>query len=51
MGPTEPAADIRQMASALWQMFVALQAEGFSERQALIIIGQALTAGAGGGQQ
>lgn len=37
---TEPSADIRIMASALWQMYVALTAEGFSERQALIVIGQ-----------
>jgi hypothetical protein len=40
----EPSADIRLLASVLRQMFVALVAEGFSERQALVIIGQALIA-------
>lgn len=39
---TEPSAAHRQFAANLWQMFVALQAEGFSERQALIILGQML---------
>lgn len=41
---TEPSADIRMMASALWQMFVALQSEGFNEKQALVVIGQVLVA-------
>jgi hypothetical protein len=36
------------MASALWQMFVALQQEGFNEQQSLIIIGQVLAANNGG---
>jgi hypothetical protein len=36
------------MASALRQMFIALMAEGFDERQALVIIGQLLAANAGG---
>lgn len=44
MNPTEPAADLRQLASTVWQTFVALQAEGFSEKQALTIIGQMLAA-------
>lgn len=39
-GPTEPSADLRAMASTLWQTFVALQQEGFSESQALKIIGE-----------
>lgn len=43
-GPTEPASDLRQLASILWQMFVALQMEGFTEHQALIMIGQVLAA-------
>lgn len=40
--PTEPSSDLRQAASAMWQMFIALTSEGFSEKQALIIIGQIL---------
>ncbi|MEU8136592.1 hypothetical protein [Streptodolium elevatio] len=43
--PTEPAADLRQMASQLRQMFVALMNEGFTEKQALVIIGQCIAAG------
>lgn len=46
--PREPSADIRQAASALRQMFIALTAEGFDERQALVIIGQVLAAGKSG---
>ncbi len=42
--PTEPAADLRRLASALWQIFVALQSEGFSEQQALVVVGQILVA-------
>ena len=41
-GPTEPAADLRVAAAALWGMFVALRSEGFSESQALVIIGHVL---------
>lgn len=41
-GPTEPSADKRQAAAELWQIFVALTNEGFSERQALEIIGSIL---------
>jgi len=40
----EPAAMWRGMASNLRQIFVALVQEGFSENQALIIVGQTLTA-------
>lgn len=40
--PTEPSADLRQVASILWQMYVALTAEGFDERQALTIIGHVI---------
>jgi hypothetical protein len=47
-GPTEPSADLRQAASALWQMFVALRSEGFNEQQALVVIGQVLAANSGG---
>lgn len=47
-GPVEPAADLRQLASALRQMYVALTMEGFTEQQALVIIGQCISANAGG---
>jgi hypothetical protein len=49
-GPTEPSADIRQAASALWQMYVALAMEGFTEAQALQVIGHVLKGQMGGGQ-
>ena len=38
--PMEPSADWRTMANQFRQMFVALSAEGFSEREALMIVGQ-----------
>ncbi len=47
-GPTEPSADIRQAASVLWQMFVALTSEGFSEHQALQVIAHVLQSQQGG---
>lgn len=47
-GHTEPSADLRQMASALWQTFVALRSEGFSEKQALRIIADLLRGASGG---
>jgi hypothetical protein len=47
-GPIEPNADIRVFAKTMQQMFVALVQEGFTERQALIIIGQILAANAQG---
>jgi hypothetical protein len=40
--PTEPSADIRQAASTMWQIFVALTSEGFSEEQSLTIISNML---------
>jgi hypothetical protein len=45
---TDPSADMRQLASTLWQMFVALNREGFTEQQALIIIGHAIATSAMG---
>lgn len=48
---TEPSADIRMFASGMWQMYVALTLEGFSEQQALVVIGQMLVANMQGGQQ
>lgn len=38
-GPIEPHADMRQMANVYHQMFVALTQEGFTEQQALQIVG------------
>lgn len=46
--PIEPTADLRTMAAMLRQTFVALTQEGFSEQQALAIIGQILAANRGG---
>jgi hypothetical protein len=46
--PQEPTAEIRTAASFMRQWFVALANEGFSENQALVIIGQMLAAGARG---
>jgi len=40
----EPNADMRAMANAARQMFVALVDEGFTEEQALILLGQTITA-------
>lgn len=47
MTTTEPSADLRQMASIMWQTFVAMTAEGFTEGQALVIIGQIIAANTG----
>lgn len=38
----EPNAATRQMAKAFRQMFVALRQEGFTEKQALALIGEVL---------
>lgn len=48
-GPKEPAADLRQLASLLHQTFVSLCQEGFTEQQALVVIGQILAANRPGG--
>lgn len=42
--PEEASAISRTFARAIRDMFVALVAEGFSEGQALVICGQAITA-------
>lgn len=47
--PTEPAADLRSFASQMRQMFVALAAEGFTEAQALTVIGDLLRGSLGRG--
>ena len=44
---TEPAADIRTFASTMHQMYVALTSEGFTEQQAVTILGQMLAANGG----
>jgi len=44
-GPIEPAADLREMANILRQYFIALTQEGFTEHQALQIIGTTIAAG------
>lgn len=49
--PREPSSDLRQAASYLRQMFVALCNEGFTEGQALRIIGHSLAAASGKGGQ
>lgn len=45
---TEPRAELRQAASELWQMHVALTHEGFTDMQSLVIIGQVMASSAGG---
>lgn len=40
----EPSADMRQAASQLRQLFVALVNQGFDDRQALALVGQAVAA-------
>lgn len=42
--PTEPTADQRAFAAMLWQQFNALLAEGFSEHQALQLLGAMMAA-------
>lgn len=42
-GPVEPAADMRKFAAGMRQIYLALTQEGFSDREALIIIGQMLS--------
>lgn len=45
----EPSADLRSLASTIRQMYVALLDEGFTEQQALIIVGQMLSSANAGG--
>lgn len=49
-GAYEPTADMRMLARQLKDMFQALTAEGFTERQALAIIGEVIATGAKGQQ-
>jgi hypothetical protein len=48
-GPIEPNADMRMLANALRQMFLALIQEGFNEHQAMQIIGVTPAANISGG--
>lgn len=43
--PKEASADLRQFAAQFRAMYLALVEEGFSEQQALAIIGQVIAAG------
>jgi hypothetical protein len=45
----EPSAAMREAARAVRETFVALVNEGFTEQQALIIVGQILMMNPGGG--
>lgn len=51
VGQIEPSADARIFAKACDQAFVALTLEGFTERQALAIIGQMIAAANSGGNE
>lgn len=44
MTGTEPSQDVHRTATLLRHLFVALIRVGFEERQALVIVGQAVTA-------
>ena len=50
LGKREPSADARVFARNLRDMHLALLAEGFSERDALDIIGRAIIAASPGGK-
>lgn len=47
----EPSADHRVFAKGMRQMFVALQQEGFTMKEAVAIIGQVIAAGMNNGRQ
>lgn len=49
--PREARSDWRQFAALMYEMFIALIEEGFSEQQALIMLGQILAASTSGGQE
>lgn len=46
--PVEPSASLRQGAAQLRQLYIALANEGFTETQALTLIGKILLAQQGG---
>lgn len=47
-GPIEPSADMRQMAAAFREIYIALTLEGFTTGEALTIIGQIIASNQGG---
>ena len=47
----EPHAEMRSVANWMRQMYVALIDEGFTEQQALVLLGQTVTASIGKGSQ
>lgn len=49
-GPVEPPADLRAAAKMMFQMFTSLVQEGFSEKQALDILGSFMTGDIAGKQ-
>lgn len=49
-GPEEPSADMREFARICRDMYVGLLQEGFTEREALAILGQVIAAQIGGGK-
>ncbi len=49
MSHVEPSADLRRYAHFLRQMFVALTEQGFSEQQALAVVGHVIHANLAGG--
>ncbi len=51
MGQTEPSADLREMASMLWQTHVALTGSGFTEEQSLRIISELIGSSLHGGRK
>jgi hypothetical protein len=46
----EPSADLRAAASGLFELYVALTDQGFTEQQALVVLGQVIAANGGGKQ-
>lgn len=48
-GPIEPSADARALARAVFDQYLALTQEGFSEGQALRIVGEMIRGVSGGG--
>lgn len=49
--PYEARSDFRQFAVTMHEMFIALIEAGFSEQQALIMLGQILAASTSGGEE
>lgn len=47
-GPIEPRADFRNAAAGLYEMFVSLTSAGFTEHQALVLLGNMAVGGQNG---